>query len=56
MIRKKDRQVSALTAVVAILVLAFVGLIIYDKLNPDVGWFRDTLTAIGVSMDLSTFL
>lgn len=56
MIRKKDRQVSALTAVVAILVLAFVGLIIYDKLNPDVGWFRDTLSAIGMSMDPSTFL
>lgn len=56
MIRKKDRQVSALTAVVAILVLAFVGLIIYDRLTPDVGWFRDTLSALSASMDLSTFL
>ena len=56
MIRKKDRQVSALTAVVAILVLAFVSLIIYDRLTPDVGWFRDTLTALVPSMDLSTFL
>lgn len=44
LIRRKDRQISVLAALVAVLTISILLFITYDKLNPDIGWFRGSLS------------
>lgn len=39
-LRYKNMAVSVLSALVGVLVLAIIAVLIYDKLNPGIGWFR----------------
>lgn len=40
---QRSHLITAQAIIITILVLAIVGVLVYDKLNPDIGWFRDTL-------------
>ena len=40
---QRSHLITGQAIIIAILVLAIVVVLIYDKLNPDIGWFRDTL-------------
>ena len=40
---QRSQLITGQAIIIAILVLVIVGVLIYDKLNPDIGWFRDTL-------------
>lgn len=55
LIRRKDRQISVLAALVAVLTIAILLFIIYDRLNPDIGWFRSSLS-ITLSVTLPLLL
>lgn len=39
--QRKSRYLSALTIILVILILVFICICIYDRLNPNVGWFRE---------------
>lgn len=41
-ILRKDRIIFFLSLALAAVLLLVLSILIYDKLNPDVGWFRDT--------------
>lgn len=39
--QRKSRYLSILTIILIILILTFIGICIYDRFNPNVGWFRE---------------
>ena len=43
---QRSHLITGQTIIITILVLAIVGVLIYDKINPNIGWFRDTLLKI----------
>jgi len=52
-IARKDRIINILSLSLAALVLIVFAILIYDKLNPDVGWFRDTVQYISSMLILA---
>lgn len=54
---QRSHLITTQAIIITILVLAIVGVLIYDKLNPDIGWFRDTLEHIvgGMETNLPSF-
>lgn len=44
LILRKDRQIFVLYALVAVLIISILLIITCDKLNPDIGWFRSSLS------------
>lgn len=45
-LNQRTKLITVQTLIITILVLAIVGVLVYDKLNPDVGWIRDTMMHI----------
>lgn len=45
-IKVRNRIILIQTLAFAVIALAAIGLVIYDKVNPHVGWFRDTANAV----------
>lgn len=43
-IKQRSNLITALMIILAVLITALVGVTIYDRLNPHVGWFRDTMS------------
>ena len=50
---QRSHLITGQAIIIAILVLAIVGVLIYDKFNPDIGWFRDTLLPFTKEMSTS---
>ena len=50
---QRSHLITGQAIIITILVLAIVGVLIYDKLNPDIGWFRDTLLQLTGEMSTS---
>ena len=50
---QRSQLITGQAIIIAILVLVIVGVLIYDKLNPDIGWFRDTLLQFTDKMSTS---
>ena len=40
---QRSYLITGQVIIITILVFVIIGVLIYDKLNPDIGWFRDTL-------------
>ena len=52
---QRSQLITGQAIIIAILVLVIVGVLIYDKLNPDIGWFRDTLLQFTDKMSTSLY-
>ena len=50
---QRSQLITGQAIIIAILVLVIVGVLVYDKLNPDIGWFRDTLLQFTDKMSTS---
>lgn len=42
-IKQRSTLITALMIILVVMISALIGITIYDRLNPHVGWFRDTL-------------
>lgn len=47
-IRRKEKTIAALCVVVGLLALFIISVLIYDKLNPDIGWIRAAAANLGI--------
>lgn len=52
---QRSQLITGQAIIIAILVLVIVGVLIYDKLNPNIGWFRDTLLHFTDKMSTSLY-
>ena len=52
---QRSQLITGQAIIIAILVLVIVGVLVYDKLNPDIGWFRDTLLHFTDKMSTSLY-
>ena len=50
---QRSQLITGQAIIIAILVLVIVGVLIYDKINPNIGWFRDTLLQFTDKMSTS---
>lgn len=50
---QRSHLITGQAIIITILVLAIIGVLIYDKLNPDIGWFRDTVMQVTGEMSTS---
>ena len=52
---QRSQLITGQAIIIAILVLVIVGVLVYDKLNPNIGWFRDTLLHFTDKMSASLY-
>ena len=52
---QRSQLITGQAIIIAILVLVIVGVLVYDKLNPNIGWFRDTLLHFTDKMSTSLY-
>jgi len=52
---RKDKIITALAVTLGVIVALVIGILIYDRLNPNVGWFRDVASYFAGDMSASAW-